>query len=286
MNPGRAPAFDGRGAPSGEDAAAQAALVAAAQGGDAEALEALVASVRDRVYRLALRMVARPADAEDATQEILIRVVTRLGSFRGEAAFTTWVHRVAVNHLLDRRRSCVERMEMTFDDYAEDLRAGLSDAAPSDPDAELLAAEVRLSCTLALLTCLDRPHRVAYVLGEILEMGSDEAAWVCEVPPATYRKRLSRARSRVRAFLGEHCGVVAPDRADCRCSARVGTAVTLGRIDPDRLELARHTTGELERLADAVGLMRGHPAYPAPRAVSERISAVIRSGTHPALTDD
>jgi DNA-directed RNA polymerase specialized sigma24 family protein len=129
--------------PSGRDggeAARHAELVAAAQSGDAAALEALVASVRDRVYRLALRMVARPADAEDATQEILIRVITRLGSFRGEAAFTTWVHRVAVNHLLDRRRSCVEQAEMTFDDYAEDLRAGLADAPASDPGADLLAA--------------------------------------------------------------------------------------------------------------------------------------------------
>ena len=72
---------------------------------DAAALEQLVLAVRDRVYRLCLRMTARPPDAEDATQEILIRVITRLSTFRGEAAFTTWVHRIAVNHLLDRRRT-------------------------------------------------------------------------------------------------------------------------------------------------------------------------------------
>lgn len=272
--------------PHGDDATRHAELVAAAQAGDAAALEALVASVRDRVYRLALRMVARPADAEDATQEILIRVITRLGSFRGDAAFTTWVHRVAVNHLLDRRRSCVERAEMTFDDYAEDLRTGLSDATASDPAAELLAAEVRLSCTLALLTCLDRPHRVAYILGEILGMSSEEGAYICDVEAATYRKRLSRARTRVRGFLGEHCGIVAPDRAACRCARRVGTAVELGRIDPARLELAQHATTELEQLSGAVDLMRSHPEYRAPAAVAERISAVIRSGDHRVLVED
>src|SRR5437868_13590781 len=80
-------------------------LVVLARNGDADALERLVRAVHDRIYRLALRMTARPTDAEDATQEILIRVVTRLASYRGEAAFTTWVHRIAVNHLLDRSRT-------------------------------------------------------------------------------------------------------------------------------------------------------------------------------------
>ena len=92
--------------------------VCAAQAGDAAALEQLVLSVHDRVYRLSLRMTARPPDAEDATQEILIRVITRLSTFRGEAALSTWVHRIAVNHLLHRSKNTVERLEMTFDAFA------------------------------------------------------------------------------------------------------------------------------------------------------------------------
>ncbi|MEK7424443.1 MAG: RNA polymerase sigma factor [Actinomycetota bacterium] len=96
-------------------------MVLAAQRGDAAALEQVVLSVRDRVYRLSLRMTTRPPDAEDATQEILIRMITRLSTFRDDAAFSTWVHRIAVNHLLDRSRSCVERMEMSFDAFAADL---------------------------------------------------------------------------------------------------------------------------------------------------------------------
>jgi DNA-directed RNA polymerase specialized sigma24 family protein len=94
-----------------------------------------------RVYRLALRMTARRPDAEDATQEILIRVITRLSTFRGEAAFGTWVHRITVNHLLDRSRSGVERMELTFDRFAADLLDGLSAGPSADPDAGLLESE-------------------------------------------------------------------------------------------------------------------------------------------------
>ena len=105
------------------------ATVLAAQGGDAAALEQLVVGVRDRVYRLSLRMTAQPLDAEDAAQEILIRVITRLSTFRGDAAFSTWVHRIAVNHLLDRSRNAVEQMELSFDDFAADLLDGFLEVA-------------------------------------------------------------------------------------------------------------------------------------------------------------
>ena len=110
-------------------------LAAAANHGDQRALERLLRAVHDRVYRLAVRMTARPPDAEDATQEILIRVITRLSTYRGEAAFTTWVHRVAVNYLLDRSKNSVERLEMTFDRFAADLLDGLSAVSrPSSAD--------------------------------------------------------------------------------------------------------------------------------------------------------
>lgn len=127
----------------------------AAQDGDVVALEQLVLGVRDRVYRLALRMTARPSDADDAAQEILIKVITRLSTFRGDAAFSTWVHRcVAVNHLLDQATS-VERLEMTFDLFADDLLDGLAASPSTAPDAAPMTREVQLACTHAML--LPRP---------------------------------------------------------------------------------------------------------------------------------
>lgn len=264
-------------------------LLARAKAGDVEAVEALLATVRDRIYRLALRMVAQPADAEDATQEILIKVLTRLAGFRGEAAFTTWAHRIAVNHLLDRRKSAVERLETTFEQYGEDLLTGLAEPPPmAAPEAELLAEEVRLGCTLAMLSCLDREHRVAYILGEIFQVSSEEGASICEVASATYRKRLSRARNRVRSFLVENCGHVNPAGTSCRCPKRIGTAVALGRIDPARPALTSHqaeqATTEIEQLSDVAGLMRAHPAYTAPEAMTARISGLVRSGRFRVLS--
>lgn len=268
----------------------QGRLVEQAQTGDADALEQVLESVRDSVYRLSLRMVTRPADAEDATQEILIRVMTRLSTFRGEAAFTTWVHRVAVNYLLDRKRSAAERLEFTFDSFGEDLRTGLADPpASSEQELELLAQELRLSCTNAMLTCLDREQRVAYVLGEVFEVTSAQGAYICDVSEPTYRKRLSRARGRLRAFLQENCGLVNPERAECRCERRITPAVASGRVDPKRLAFAQHPaeqeTAEMVTLYDEARLMRSHPAYLAPERLAERIGELIRSGRYGLLRE-
>jgi RNA polymerase sigma factor (sigma-70 family) len=161
-------------------------LAVAANRGDARALERLVRAVHDRIYRLAVRMTARRPDAEDATQEILIRVITRLSTYRGEAALTTWVHRIAVNYLLDRAKSGTERLNLTFDRFAADLLDGLSAGPSADPDAALLEREVQLACTHALLTCLDREHRVAYILGDIFGWTPTMAATsaTCRRPPS------------------------------------------------------------------------------------------------------
>ena len=75
-------------------------LVEAAKEGDKKALETLILKIQDKIYGLALRMLYNPSDAEDASQEILLKIITHLGTFRGESAFTTWMYRVAVNHLL------------------------------------------------------------------------------------------------------------------------------------------------------------------------------------------
>lgn len=262
-----------------------AATVLAAQSGDARALEALVLAVRDRVYRVSLRMTARSADAEDATQEILIKVITRLSTFHRDAAFSTWVHRIAVNHLLDRSKSAVERMEMTFDAFAADLLDGLSASPSSEPGAAVLEREVQLACTHAMLTCLDREDRIAYILGDIFGVDSEEGGYICEISASTYRKRLSRARSRVRQFLSENCGLVS-QAAACRCARRVDVAVRIGRIDPQQLQFTDSTatvTDDLVQLHDAAQLLRSLPDAKIPGGSGQMIKRLIQNSV--AISD-
>jgi RNA polymerase sigma factor (sigma-70 family) len=258
------------------------ALAFAARDGDSNALEALVEAVQDDVYRLALRMLWHPDDAQDATQEALVRIVTRVATYRGDAAFRTWAYRVAANQILNWRKSRVERENLTFRRFAEQLHEGLADPRADDPDARVLAEEVKLGCTLGMLLCLDRAHRLAYVLTDVLELPSDTAAYICDTTPAAQRKRASRARTRLRAFVAEHCGLV-NERAACRCDRRVEAALRNGRIDPAALRFARRghlavAVGEMEGLHDLASLMRSHPDYQAPDTTARRIRQLIARG--------
>ena len=119
------------------------ALVAQARGGDRDSLEHLVVQIQRPVYNLALRMLWHPEDARDASQEILVRVVTHLGSFRGESGFLTWVYRVAANHLITARQGRVERQEPTFERFAEDLADGRPTCRPSVTNGQ----QTRHSCS-------------------------------------------------------------------------------------------------------------------------------------------
>ena len=118
--------------------------------GSKTALEEVILGIQDRIYNLALRMLWHPADAEDATQEILIKVITSLNSFRHESAFMTWVHRVASNYLLTTRRRRAEREELTFPIFGDQLDEGLSVESPEIADEvehNLLLEEVKIGCT-------------------------------------------------------------------------------------------------------------------------------------------
>src|SRR5687768_17929198 len=122
-------------------------LARQAIGGNHEALDRLVRALQGDVYGLALRMLWNREDAEDATQEILVRVVTRLAQFDGRSRLKTWVYRVAVNYLLDVKKSPVERMRLAFNTFSEDLATGLSDEGPRDAERSMLVEEDKIGCT-------------------------------------------------------------------------------------------------------------------------------------------
>lgn len=212
-------------------------LAARSREGDRPALEELLRAIQPDIYKLAQRFLWAPADAEDATQEILLKIITRLTQFDGRSRFTTWAYRVATNHLLDTKKTAPRPM-LTFDEFAADLADGLADGSEEDIHNEMMLAEVRIGCTLALLQCLGPEARISYILGEILDLDHQEAADVLAIDPSTFRKRLSRARAAVSSFMTGHCGLVDSGNA-CRCSRRVAKAQALGRVDPDHLVFAK-----------------------------------------------
>jgi RNA polymerase sigma factor (sigma-70 family) len=220
-------------------------LAREALAGQRESVEGLLRTLQPIVFRLAVRVLWRRQDAEDATQEILLRVLTRLSQFDFRSRLVTWVYRVATNYLMDVKRSCVERAQLNFDDFAIDLAEGLSDTGPPDTERSILTAEVKVGCTLGMLQCLDRPHRLAYILGEILELPAPDAASALDLAPAAFRKRLQRARQAIETFTAAHCGLVS-DAATCRCHKRVSAAIKLGRVQADAPMFASHATSFVE----------------------------------------
>jgi RNA polymerase sigma factor (sigma-70 family) len=205
--------------------------------GDRAALDLVVRELQNRIYHLALRMLWNKEDAEDATQEILVRIVTRLSRFDFRSRLQTWAYRVAVNYILDVKKSAIERLHMSFERFADTLKAGLDTEVDSDVEHSVLVEEIKVGCTLAMLQCLDRPHRLAYVLGEIMELPGPEAAEVLDVTPELFRKRLQQARAAVLSFTKSYCGL-ASDAAPCRCDRQVTRAVHDGRVNPQRLVFA------------------------------------------------
>jgi len=259
----------------------------AAAGGDRAAAAEILDAVQDDVYGLSLRMLGHPADAEDAAQEILVIVLTHLASFRGESSLRTWVWRIAANHLSHVRRG--RRETITFETLDERLRSGLREEAGEtpDPEDEALTRELRLRCTEAMLLSLDRDHRIAYVLGDIFNLSGDEAAEVLEIDAAAFRKRLSRARSRLYEFIRGWCGVYDPANP-CRCAGQAGAAVERGIIAPEDLYMSkqrsRPTKAVLARAADEVTdlmrvaeVMRGPAAYLAPHTLVGGLRALLDS---------
>jgi RNA polymerase sigma factor (sigma-70 family) len=260
-----------------------------AKAGNKAALQIVIESIQDRIYGLALRMLWHPEDARDATQEILIRIVTHLGEFRCESAFTTWMYRIAANYLISARKSRIEEQGYSFERFGRELDDGLSGAgigAEATAEEILLFQEIRVGCTLGMLLCLERPERLTYILGEILELSGSEAAEVLEIEPTAFRQRLVRSRRKILDFMIAKCGLVNPDNP-CRCRRRVKSALSSKRVDPVRPlfandgEQARRfpellaTIRSLQSAQRAVAIYRSQPEQLAPATIAAEIRNLI-----------
>lgn len=259
------------------------AVVTAAQAGDAAALDALVHQIQDRVHRLAMRMLADRTAAQDATQEILILVVTKLSTFRGESAFDTWVYRVATNYLLTARKVIARDPRLSFDAFEMDLAEGLVDDDAAPAEDQVMLNELRLACTMAMLLCLDRAHRIAYVFGDILEFDHAVASDILDITPAAYRQRLTRARAKVVEFTGRACGLANPN-ARCSCPRRLPAAIAAGRMTPNpgaliadvpSYEAVRDMAARSRAQEVVTGLQRATGALASPQDLAAEVMRIV-----------
>jgi RNA polymerase sigma-70 factor (ECF subfamily) len=178
-------------------------LLAAHVAGDPDAFGELVARHRDRLWAVALRTTGDPEEAADALQDALVSAFRRAGSYRGDAAVTTWLHRVVVNACLDRlRRRKVRATEPLPEDPDRSVPAGdrVEQRRPVDP-ADAADRRDRQRAVLAALARLPAEQRAALVLVDMEGYSVEEAARLLEVAPGTVKSRCSRGRARLAPML-------------------------------------------------------------------------------------
>ncbi len=231
-------------------------LVVQATAGDKKALEALISGVQDIVFNLSLRMLGTFADAEDATQDILLKMITHLSSFKGDSTFTTWVFSIAVNHLKNYKKHMFARYAPSFEYYGDDIENGKIEDVPDltqNVEKDILAEELKMSCTNVMLQCLDTESRCIFILGTMFKVDSRIAGDILDMTPEAYRQRLSRIRKKMADFLGQYCGEYGGGR--CKCKDRVNYAIQNHRINPLKLDYMAATEIPVQTMIDVKNAM-------------------------------
>jgi RNA polymerase sigma factor (sigma-70 family) len=258
-----------------EGEATDAELVDLAKAGDRVALEKLVLRHQAWIYNIAVRMVFHPHDAEEVTQEVLVKLITRLDTFKGESRFRTWLYRIAANHVLNMKRRGAEERVTTFADYGAAIDAtpdlDLPDPRSVPVALPLLVEEAKNGCTMGMLLCLDRKQRLIFTLGEILGASDTVGGEVLQMIADNFRQCLARARRDLHSFMNGQCGLVNKDNP-CRCPKKTRGFIEAGHVDPhhplfvtQRVEYVRDvapaTVREIEDFVERqhADIFRGHP---------------------------
>ena len=254
-------------------------MVEKANSGDKKALEKVLLGIQDMVYSLSLKMLLFRDDANDATQEILIKVVTHLSTFKHQSQFKTWVYRIATNYLITQKGKKSKEYAMSFDEYATLIDTGNSDRVnytQNEGEIALLEKEVMFGCTQGLLLCLSEEDRMIYIMSVVLEFNSTEASKILDITPENFRKKLSRSKTKIRNFLNNKCGLVNEENP-CRCKKKIDFLIDNKMMNPNDLteEKRYHRTidfsDKIGDLQKTIAIYQTAPNRPAPETILKEI---------------
>ena len=169
--------------------------VRAAAGGDMQAFEELFRLHRRLVYGLSLRMTQDVSEAEDITQEVFVLLLRKVGGFRGEANFTTWLHRLTVNQVLMRFRRTKARREDALEDEEGQAHESVRAVAPK---ATQLLDRITLESAISKLP---PGYRAAFILHDIEGYDHEEVARLLGCAVGTSKSQLHKARTKLRKIL-------------------------------------------------------------------------------------
>lgn len=214
-------------------------LIDAALNGSRESLEQIIYRHQAWIYNIALRMVFYPQEAEDITQEVLIKIITKLSTFRKESSFRTWVYRIVVNQVLNMKKSLGEKNHASnFEDYWNIIDNVPDNELPLqehyDVEMRTIVNEVKVSCMSGMLLCLDREQRLIYILGAIFQVTDKVGAEIMDISRDNFRQKLSRARKQLFSFMHDKCGLMNRDNP-CSCEKKTKVLVESGYVNPKKM---------------------------------------------------
>ena len=265
------------------------ALVTKSLNGDHKALDNLIKLHQPFIYNVAWKMTNDSNDAMDLTQEVLIKVITKLSLFRGISAFRTWLYRIVINEFLQTKRKTKEDQFEDFNDLDNKLNA-VPDSTPTaqeELEQKEFTKEARTRCMSGMLMCLTREQRLIYILGDIFGIDHNVGSEVFDISKQNYRIRLSRARTELHNFMEHRCGLIKKSNS-CRCSKKAKALREKGILTEDsfvfnigyKAKIAEYVEANYNEAREAidakyVSFFREHPSkddFGAETVISEIIN--------------
>ena len=252
-------------------------LISKALSGDQSAMEMLLIRHQPWIYNLSFRMVMVSADAQDVTQEILIKVMTKLSTYdETKASFRTWLYRIVVNHIINMKKRGYEAAISDIESYYSFV-AQVPDSDPdSSPETQMVINDIAIGCVMGVMLCLDRKQRIAFLLAIAFNATDAQGSEILGVTKDSFRKLLSRARKKLHEHMNGNCSLINPD-APCQCRKKANGFMAGGAYGPERITFVQE---EGQKMKDIVGdkwddidrelyssytrLLREHPFYSAP----------------------
>lgn len=228
-------------------------LINKSLGGDSRALEELINNYKDIIFNYSLRMVGDYHLAQDISQEVLIKVVTKLSTFKNKSTLKTWVLNIANNQIISQKR---KKRELIFSDFKSHNKFLLSledqvEYKGLNPEQETIVDEMKNQCVEGMLLCLSRDQRSAFILGAVMGLKSSQGAEALDISEDAFRKRLSRARKDLSQYMNNHCGLVNKE-SSCRCFKKAKSAFDAGYLKEDKAIFSKKRKNSLSNYANSL----------------------------------
>ena len=229
-------------------------LIEKSLNGDKHALNELIKLHEPFIYNVAWKYTNDENEAKDLTQEVLIKIITKLSSFEGKSSFRTWAYRIVFNQFLQTKRRPMEDRWDSLESFAQELNSIPSPELSYEEEQEqiLRTKTARTRCMSGMLMCLTREQRLMYILGEVFRVDHNIGAEIFGLSKENYRVKLSRTRKEFHSFMNRQCGLVNLNNP-CRCSKKAKAMEAAGKMQTNVKLFDPEYYSTITKFAEKVG---------------------------------